>query len=113
MPLWIHRTTKQVLNSVPSADLPETRANYIEEPDLPPPPSKYWNIVGDLVTKMDRTEQDAVDAAETKARLDATVAELDAPNSLVGALAAVLLDLTGNTMTRDELKVEVRRKLGG
>ena len=111
MPRWIHRTTKQVLDSVPSADLPEARANYIEEPDLPPPPAKYWTITGDLVTKMARTEQDAVDAAETTARLDAIVAELDTPDSLVGALAAVLRDSTG--MTEAEFKAVVRGKLDG
>ena len=40
-------------------------------------------------------------------------AEMDEPGSLSGALMAVVLDLTGNTMTRDELTDEVRRKLGG
>ena len=80
---------------------------------IPDVESKDWEIIGDHVTKMDQAGRDKVDAGERAADLDAIVAELDESDSLVGALAAVVLDLTGNTMTRDELKVEVRRKLGG
>jgi hypothetical protein len=65
MPLWLHRTTKQLLPSVASADLPEPIANYIEEPDLSAVQgiaAIYWNIVGDIISEMSQAEKDAVDA---------------------------------------------------
>ena len=76
MPRWLHRTTKQLLTSVASADLPEAQANYIEEPDLSPVAgvsSIYWTITGDIVSEMSQGEKDAVDAAALTARRDSAV----------------------------------------
>lgn len=74
MPKWLHRTDIKILNSVPSADLPEPVANYIEEPDLSAvtgQPNKYWIITGDIVTLMDQAAMDVVDAAIEAAALQA------------------------------------------
>ena len=76
MPRWLHRTTKQLLVSVPSADLPEVQANYIKEPDMSPVAgvsSIYWTITGDIVSEMSQGEKDAVDAAALTARRDSAV----------------------------------------
>ena len=95
MPRWLHRTTKQVLNSVPSAELPEAQANYIEEPDLSAvvgQPSKYWTITGDVVSLLPQAERDAIDAAEDTAALDAIADELEQVRTLTRAFAEVVLD---------------------
>lgn len=95
MPLWLHRTTKEVLRSVPSAELPEPVANYIEEPDLSlldTVPVKYIKIEGDDLVEMTRAEKNAVDAAELSTQRDAETAQFDAPESVIRALVLVLLD---------------------
>ena len=122
MPKWIHRTSKQLLVSVPSADLPESQANYIEEPDLSAvsgQPNKYWVITGDVVTLMDAGAQAVVDAALAEAQADATANELDATQSIMKAFAEVLVDeinllraehaLAARTLA--QLKTAVRGKL--
>ena len=65
MPRWLERTSKQLLNSVPEADLPTSVANWIEEPDLSAVvgfTSIYWTITGDLVSLQSPAERDATDA---------------------------------------------------
>lgn len=62
---YVHRTTKQYLQSVSPNSLLEPLANYIEEPDLSGVvgvPTIYWNIIGDVITEMSQGEKDAVDA---------------------------------------------------
>lgn len=124
MPKWLHRTTKQYLKSIASADLPEAQANYIEEPDLSAvegQPVKYWNISGDTVSLLDQASRDAVDAAELSAQRDATADEIDTPESYSKAFALVVLDeinlLRSNaglsTRTAQHLKTAVRNKLDG
>lgn len=98
MPRWTHRTTKEYLISVPSAELPEAVANYIE--DSPEAkalfeagvPTKYWNIVGDLVTEMTQPEKNAVDVQELSAQRDATSARLDEIEDIFRAFVLTLLD---------------------
>jgi len=66
MPAWLHRTSKQVLLSIASADLPEAIANYIEDPDMSGVfgiPPKYWIITGDFVSEMSLAQKAVVDAA--------------------------------------------------
>jgi len=85
MPAWLHRTTKDYLRSVASADLPEPTGNYIEEPDLSGVagvPSKYWNINGDVVSEMSPVEKQAVDDAEAAALVtDNRTFNVDEPDS--------------------------------
>jgi hypothetical protein len=91
MPHWLHRATKAQLRSVASADLPEARANYIEEPDLSAvlgQPVKYWQIAGDAVTLMSRTDMAAADAAEVAVRA-ALIDSLTAVDATVLAKALV------------------------
>ncbi len=65
MPKWIHRTTLDVLDSVPEAELPEPARNYIEAPDLSQvkgQPKKYWEIANgqvQLKSPLDRAQADA------------------------------------------------------
>ncbi len=120
MPNWINRTTKQVLQSIASADLPEAEANYILDPVLPPPPSRYWNISGDTVSEMSQAEKDVVDAAALEAQRDATANQLDRVEDVLRAFALVVLD-EFNTLraqhgladrTIAQLKAAIRNKLG-
>lgn len=60
----LNRTTKQYITSANTPDYPT--ADWIINPDLSGVsgvPSKYWKITGDVVTEMNQTEKDAVDAA--------------------------------------------------
>ena len=66
MPNYVHRTNKQYLTSVSPASLPESEANYIQDPDMSAvvgEPSKYWTITGDVVSLKSAGEQAAVDVA--------------------------------------------------
>ena len=78
---YLHRTTKQYLQSWSPNDLPEPLVNYIESPDLSAVegvPSIYWIITGDMITEMSQGEKDAVDAALLSAARDAEIqAEID------------------------------------
>ena len=95
MPNWTHRTTKAVLRSVCSGELPEPIANFIEDADLSAVSgfaNKYWTITGDLVTLMSQVERDAVDAADLIVRRDAQADEIDALESFMRAFALILID---------------------
>jgi len=122
MPAWLHRTDKRLLNSIAEADLPESVANYIEEPDMSAvagEPSKYWVITGDNVTLMDQAARDAVDAAAETAQLDSIADELDQTRTIMRAFAEVVLDQVNdlradhgrNALTLAQLKTAVRGKL--
>ena len=96
MPRWLHRTTKQELRSVPSAELPEPIGNYIEEPDLSAVsgfPTKYWIVTGDIVTLMDQAGRDAVDAAGLSVTFDALASELNSTTERDRAIVLALLDI--------------------
>lgn len=95
MPNWVHRTTKQFLRSVPSAELPEALANYIEEPDLSAvtgQPAKYWVITGDTISLADQATRDAIDAAELAAQRDAIADQLQQLQTVTRAFAEVVMD---------------------
>jgi len=124
MPKWVHRTTKQFINSVASADLSEPVANYIEEPDLSAVvgwAQKYWIITGDVITLMSQAARDAVDATALDTERDNTAAELDQLEGVLRAFAQVVLDefnvlrnlhagLAPRTVA--QLKTALRGKLG-
>jgi hypothetical protein len=106
----VNRTTKQYLKSVNTPDYPSV--DWIINPDLSAlagVPTKYWTITGDVITEMTQGEKDAVDAAETAARLAAYKQQLkdefDQQNDNTKALGLLMLDLydlikanTTNTM---------------
>ena len=95
MPLYVHRTTKQVLPSTSPAALTEPEANYIKDPDLSAVAgfsSIYWIITGDIVSLMTQAERDAVDAAQLTANRDSTAAQLDQLEGVFRAFALALLD---------------------
>ena len=74
MPNYLHRTTKQYLQSVSPNGLLEDTANYISMPDLSAVQGiskRYWNIVGDVVNEMNQSEKDAVDSFVLSTRRDA------------------------------------------
>lgn len=59
----LNRTTKQLLASVNTPDFPTV--DWIINPDLSAVagvPVEYWKIVGDVVSEMNQSEKDAVDA---------------------------------------------------
>ena len=61
----LNRTTKAYLTSVHTPDYPVQ--DWIIDPDVSEVagfPTKYWSIIGDVVTLMSQAERDAVDAAE-------------------------------------------------
>jgi len=99
MPNYVHRTTKQYLQSWSPNDLPEPLANYIENPDLSAVvgvPSRYWVITGDVITEMSQAEKDAVDAALLQAARDAVASQVDGVEDIIRALALTLLDELNN-----------------
>lgn len=123
MPNYLHRTTKQYLKSVSPNSLAEPAANYIYMPDLSAvlgQPVKYWNITGDTVTLMSQSERDAVDAALSDASRDAIADQIDEVESVIRALALVLLDEVNllrsqhglNARTISQIKTAIRNKLG-
>ena len=123
MPRWLHRTTRQLLHSVPSAELPETVAEYIEEPNLTAvqgQPSKYWVISGDTVSLMPQAARDVVDAALLSASRDSTANQLGRIEDVLRAFALTVLDEINvlrsqhslSPRTIAQLKNAVRSKLG-
>lgn len=83
---YLHRTTKQYLVSVSPNELQEAPANYIEDPDLSSVagvPNRYWKITGDVITEMNQSEKDAVDASLLSDSRDATVAQIDDVESII------------------------------
>jgi len=123
MPNWLHKTTKQLLHSVCSGELPESKNNYIEEPDLSAvagQPSKYWTVSGNQVRLMNDTGRAAVDSVELASNRENTLAELDQVEGVLRAFTLVLLDEinvlraqhTLPPRTIAQLKSAVRTKLG-
>ena len=120
---FLHRTTKQYLQSADPNELPEDLSNYISAPDLSAVagvPVKYWLIVGDVVSEMTQAEKDAVDAAILDAARDNAIAELD---SLEGILRQVLKIIMGeinilrsehglSARTLQQLKTAIRNSFG-
>lgn len=74
----LNRTTKQLKLSASPNEHP--LVDWIYEPDLSSVTgilSKYWVIIGDVITEMDQTAKNAVDAAELQAIEDGELAEAD------------------------------------
>jgi hypothetical protein len=93
---YLHRTTKQYLQSWSPNDLPEPLVNYIEEPDLSAVagvPSIYWIITGDVITEMDQAAKDAVDAQDLSDARDAAIqAEIDNLEGVMRQLTKLIVD---------------------
>ena len=96
MPRWLHRTTKQLLISVPSGELINPIAQYIEEPDLSAVagfPSIYWTVTGDIVSLMSQAERDAVDAVNESAQRDLQIVEdIDRLESVMRQIVKMIVD---------------------
>lgn len=95
MASWLHRTTKQFLQSVSPNSLPEPTTNYIQEPDLSVVtgfPSKYWILTGNVISLMSQVQRDVVDAAERQASRDIAAQELDGLENLLRAFMLTVLD---------------------
>ena len=92
---YLHRTTKQYLQSASPNDLPEPLANYIESPDLSAVegvPNIYWVITGDDVTEMSQAQKDAVDAVIlSNARDGAIQIEIDNLESVMRQLTKLIV----------------------
>jgi hypothetical protein len=92
---YLHRTTKQYLQSFSPNELPEPLANYIEDPDLSAVegvPSIYWVITGDVISEMDQAAKDAVDAVILSAARDAAIqAEIDELESVLRQLTKLIV----------------------
>lgn len=94
MPRWLHRSTRKMLDSVASADLPEPVENYIEDPDLSAvgsAPPHHWQITGDVITLLDQAGRDSADATVSDARLDSVADGIEVSGTLLRAFAEVLL----------------------
>jgi hypothetical protein len=96
MPNYLHRTTKQYLQSISPASLPEPAANYIFMPDLSAVegvPNRYWVITGDVVSEMDQAAKDAVDAQLLNDTRDANIqAEIDELESVLRQLSKLIVN---------------------
>ena len=78
MPNYLHRTVgatlpyrKDYKTSVSPQDLPESEANYIQDPDLSAVAgfdNIYWNVNGDSVLLVDQATRDSRDAEILAAR---------------------------------------------
>jgi hypothetical protein len=92
---YVHRTTKQYLQSVSPNDLPEPLANYIEDPDLSSVvgvPNIYWVITGDVITEMTQGQKDIVDAALLSDSRNAAIeADIDNLESVMRQLTQLIL----------------------
>ncbi len=121
---WVHRTSKQFLNSVSPTDAAaiDPLVNWISEPDLSAVAGfdrKYWIVTGDVISLMDQVARDAVDAAEDSAQLDAIADQLTQTRSIMRAFAEVVLDEINAlraqhslpTRTLTQLRNAVRGKL--
>ena len=74
----LNRTTKQYIASANTPDYPV--ADWIHDPELSAVigwDSKYWIITGDVVTLMDQTQRDTVDANEATVFADAESSSAD------------------------------------
>jgi len=77
MGTFLHRTTKEYFQSIPPDQLAEPIANYIDNPDMSAVvgvPSKYWQIIGDIVSEMDAGEKAVVDQAILDVQRDSLIA---------------------------------------
>lgn len=116
----LNRTTRQFRVSVNTPDFPV--ADWIINPDMSATvgePQRYWVITGDVVSVMNQSAKDAVDAQIETDRLDSIADQLDQTQTFFKAFAQVMLDeinlLRGQhslaPRTLSQLKTAVRGKL--
>lgn len=89
----LNRSTKDYIPSANTPDYPV--AEWIINPDMAAVdgyPSQYWIITGDVVTLMDQTQRDAVDANAIEMTRDNTADVLEQPEAYPRAYALVALD---------------------
>ena len=108
----LNRTTKQYLESVNTPDYPTQ--DWIINPDLSAVTGyapKYWIITGNVVTLMDQTSRDAVDAADTSAAKDKLADNID---QVLIAFVKCLNDGTfvpNSSYTAQQIRDMVRSKM--
>lgn len=92
----LNRTTKVYFRSADTPDFPalewiinSAQADALFNAGVP---SRYWNIVGDVVTEMTAPQKALVDAALLQAQRVATVAELDVVEGILRAFMLVVMD---------------------
>ena len=121
---YLHRITKQYFKSTSPNDLQEPLANYISQPDMSAVvgiPSKYWIIIGDVVSEMGQSEKDAVDAVALAIRRDNIVSEIDNMENIMRQVLKLIVSeinilrikhgLPDRTLA--QLKTQIRNGLGG
>jgi hypothetical protein len=97
MPNYLHRTTKQYLQSISPNDprILGNEADYIFMPDLSAVegvPNIYWTITGDVVSEMSQAEKDVVDAAILSDARDAAIqAEIDELESVTRQVVVAMV----------------------
>ena len=94
MPNYLHRTTKQYLQSISPSSLLEPAENYIYMPDMSAvegTPPRYWKIIGDVVSEMSQAEKDAVDLQVLEATRDRLIADIDNLESILRALTKMMV----------------------
>ena len=121
---FLHRTSKQYLQSTPPDSLLEPLANYIDETDMSAVdgvPKKYWVITGDIISEMTQAEKDTVDAAILSDARDERVDDkIDDIESVLRQLVKMLISeinilraehgLSDRTMA--QFKTHIRNDLG-
>jgi len=89
----LHRTTREYRQSVNTPDYPIE--DWIIDPDLSAVTgfdSRYWIVTGDTVALLSESERQALDLADEASRLDTLAAEIEQQQTIMRALAEVLLD---------------------
>jgi len=95
MPLYVHRTTFQVLPSTSTASLTEPEANYVKDPSPWPfttEPARYWLLTSDVFSVVDQATKDAIDTALLVASRDELANDIDRAETYLRAFALVVLD---------------------
>lgn len=123
---YLHRTTKVYRRSISPNELPESLANYIEDPDLSAVvgvSSAYWIITGDVISEMSQAEKDAVDAAVLATARDAEIqAQIDSLESTMRQVVKLIVSELNivrgvckpplPNRTFDQVKTQLRSDLG-
>lgn len=97
----LNRATKAYLASVNTPDFPVI--DWIINPDISAvagQPSRYWNIVGDVVSLMSQSERNAVDTALLATGRDAVVSALTNAEDLQRAFMLLVMDELNSRTTK-------------
>lgn len=110
----LHRTTLQYQASVSPNSLSEQLSNYIQNPDMSAVAGYsyiYWILTGDVVTLMDQSTRDALDATILSDSKDSQAGNID---PILKALILALNDGTfvpNSNYTNSQIKNRIRSKL--